>query len=132
MSELSFRAPLEVGVALFRTVAGPLAHQVDAVIGDLEESVAKLNLDFFGLRPVLVPGMVPVLRLASLLAPRYIQRDVCPFAILADDAADALPRLTAIERVLSESGDRTILRRLIRLRTNGASEFERACAGARS
>lgn len=132
MSELAFRAPLEVGVALFRTVAGPLAHQVDAVIGDLEESVAKLNLDFFGLRPVLVPGMVPVLRLASLLAPRYVQRDVCPFAILVDDAADAMPRLDAIERVLSESGDRSILRRLIRLRTNGASEFERACAGARA
>ncbi|MEK2474328.1 MULTISPECIES: cyclic nucleotide-binding domain-containing protein [Streptomyces] len=104
LSELLLRAPVEVGVAMFRVVAGPLALPMDAVIGDLESSVAKLNLDFFGVRPVLVRGTSPRVPDGSFLGPRYEGRKVHPFAILTSDLTTALPRLDEIDRALDQPG----------------------------
>ena len=40
--ELGIRGPIEIGVALFKTLAGPLRMEVEALIGDLEEGVAPV------------------------------------------------------------------------------------------
>lgn len=108
-SELSLRAPVEVGVAMFRLAAERLALPVDAVVGDLESSVAKLNLDFFGARPVLVHGTTPRVHPDSVLGPRYEGRTVQPFAILTSDLTTALDRFDEVDRALERPGLRSLL-----------------------
>jgi len=114
-SELSIRAPVEVGVAIFRMLCGPMALDVQAVIGDLEETVAKLNLEFFGVRPVLVAGGVPTVPSTSFLAPRYEGRTVHPFAVFISETTSAIPRLDAIEEALDQSRQSAVLA-LLKLR----------------
>jgi CRP-like cAMP-binding protein len=103
--ELGARAPIEIGVALFRTLVGPLRLEVDAIIGDLEEGVAKQNLDFFHVPLVVLHGTVPYEAEASYFYPRYQFCVVYPFAILSSDVSAALlGRLDAVERALAIPG----------------------------
>jgi CRP-like cAMP-binding protein len=102
---LGARGPIEVGVALFRTLVGPLRLEVDAIIGDLEEGVAKQNLDFFHVPLVVLHGTVPYEPEASYFYPRYQYCTVYPFSILASDITSAtLKRLDAVERALELPG----------------------------
>ncbi len=102
---LGARAPIEIGVALFRTLVGPLRLEVDAIIGDLEEGVAKQNLDFFHVPLVVLHGTVPYEAEASYFYPRYQFCVVYPFAILSSDISRAsLARLDAVERALEIAG----------------------------
>ncbi len=117
--ELSVRGPVEVGVAVFRAAAGPLALGLDAMIGDLEPTVAKRNLDYFGAEAVLLPGTVPVPPPDSYLGPRYVGREVHPFALLTSDLVTALDRLREIERALDLPGTDALLE-LLRLRDSQA------------
>ena len=48
--DVEIRAPVEGALAAMRTLAGPLRGEVEAVIGYVEEGVAKRNLDFFHVR----------------------------------------------------------------------------------
>ncbi len=57
--DLAVRAVVELGAAVFRLAAGPLRLSLDAVIGDLEEHLAKQNLDFFHIPSVAIHGTVP-------------------------------------------------------------------------
>jgi cyclic nucleotide-binding protein len=115
-SELAVRAPVEVGVALFRVIAGPLALPVSAIVGDLEPKVAKLNLEYFGIQLVMVRGTAPRVPDRSYLEPRYANRDVRPFAWLTADMVTALPRLAAVEHALDLAGRKGVLA-LLKLRT---------------
>ena len=108
-AELAIRAPLEVCAAVFRVVTGPMALTVQAVIGDLEETVAKLNLEFFGAEPVLIRGSVPAAPKTSYLGPRYEGRAVCPFALFVSDSGHAIPRLREIEEALAKPGTHAVL-----------------------
>jgi hypothetical protein len=117
--DLVARAVVEACVATFRLMAGPLRMDVDAVIGDLEEAVAKHNLDFLHVPSVVIHGTVPYPRGASHLYPRYQLHTVHPFACLISDIATALPRLQAIEEALDTPGGRG-LQALLRLRSQGA------------
>src|SRR5207302_727135 len=102
---LGARGPIEVGVALFRTLVGPLRLEVDAIIGGLEEGVAKQNLDFFHVPLVVLHGTVPYEPEASYFYPRYQYCTVYPFSILASDITSAtLQRLDAVERALDLPG----------------------------
>lgn len=114
-TDLATRAAVEVGVAVFRLMAGPLRMRVDAVVGDLEEHVAKQNLDFFHIPSVVLHSTVPYASSASYLYPRYQRHTVYPFACLTSDIESALPRLTAVERALAKPGRRALLA-LLRLR----------------
>jgi len=116
--DLVARAVVEVCVAVFRLMAGPMRMQVDAVIGDLEESVAKHNLDFLHVPCVVIHGTVPYPGGASHLYPRYQLHTVYPFACLVSDIATALPRLHAVEEALATPGERG-LTSLLRLRSEG-------------
>jgi Cyclic nucleotide-binding domain len=130
-SELAVRAPVEVGVALFRVITGPLALPVSAIVGDLEPKVAKLNLEFFGIQMVMLQGTAPCVPEASFLEPRYDKRDVRPFAFLTGDFVTALPRLAAVERALDLPGRKCLLALLELRNTQGAGDWSTlAPAGA--
>lgn len=98
------RAVVEIGVALFRTVIGPLRSEIDGVIGDLELGVAKHNLDFFHVPATLLHDTVPLSGADSYLGPRYQDHDVHPFAVYVSDVTAALPRLHAVESALELPG----------------------------
>jgi hypothetical protein len=119
--ELGIRGPVEVGVAIFRMIAETLSFELSAVVGDLEEGVAKQNLDFFHVPLVILHGTMPVEGDDSWLLPRYLYRTVVPFACLATDAATALPRLAQIEQALGRPGKLGLLS-LMRLRSDAGAE----------
>ena len=118
VEDRSIRGPVEVGVAIFRMIAETLSFELSAVVGDLEEGVAKQNLDFFHVPLVVLHGTMPVEGEDSWLFPRYLYRTVFPFACLASDAANALPRLDEIETALGRPGKLGLLS-LMRLRGDG-------------
>jgi hypothetical protein len=115
VEDKSVRGPVEVGVAMFRMIAETLSFELSGVVGDLEEAVAKQNIDFFHIPLVVLHGTLPVESEDSWLFPRYLHRTVFPFACLASDAATALPRLAEIERALGRPGKLGLLG-LMRLR----------------
>src|SRR4030095_15647225 len=57
--ELAIRAPVETVLGVFRLLATILRSEVEAITGDLEEGVAKRNLDFFQIPVALIHGVVP-------------------------------------------------------------------------
>lgn len=120
VEDKSIRGPVEVGVAIFRMIAETLSFELSAVVGDLEEGVARQNLDFFRVPLVVVHGTMPTQSDDSWLFPRYQTRSVYPFALLASDAAAALPRLDEIEHCLSRPGKLGLLS-LMRLRNAGGA-----------
>jgi hypothetical protein len=114
--ELAIRAVVEACVALYRLMTGPLRLDVDAIVGDLEEHVAKQNMDFFHIPSVVVHGTVPYASSASYLYPRYRLHAVYPFACLTSDMTTALPRLHAIEQALAQPAKHGLLA-LLQLRS---------------
>jgi hypothetical protein len=103
--ELHIRSPIEVGLALFRTVTGPLRSEVQAVVGSFQEAVAKRNLDYFHIPLVVIRGTVPCAEEHSVLGPRYRDCATYPFAVLVADLDDGCgERLAAIEEALSRQG----------------------------
>jgi hypothetical protein len=69
---------------------------------------------------VVLHGTLPVEGEDSWLFPRYLYRTVFPFACLASDAANALPRLAEIETALGRPGKLGLLS-LMRLRGEGGA-----------
>ena len=107
---LGIRGPIEIGVALFKTLAGPLRMEVEALIGDLEEGVARQNLDFFHVPLVVIHGTVPYEAEASYFFPRYQYCTVYPFAHLTADAGTEMAeRLEHVEEALELEGKQALL-----------------------
>jgi hypothetical protein len=100
----SARAPVEIGVAVMRTLRGALREQVAAFVGDLEEGIAKQNLDFLHAPTVLIRGTVPYSPEESYYYPRNQFCTVYPFAALAADLDPHAGRLDAIEAALALPG----------------------------
>lgn len=119
MEDEAVRGPVEVCVAIFRLVAEGLAFELEAVVGDFEEAIAKQNMDFFHVPMVVLHGTVPLESEAGWLFPRYQYRTVFPFACLASDASLALPRLAQVENALEKPGKLGLLA-LMRLRGDKA------------
>src|SRR6266567_1017283 len=108
--ELGIRGPIEIGVALFKTLAGPLRMEVEALVGDLEEGVARQNLDFFRVPLVVIHGTVPYEGEASYFFPRYQYCAVYPFAHLCAAAGTEMARrLRGIEEALALRGKQALL-----------------------
>jgi len=115
LSVLGARGSTEVAAAVFRLpLLEPHGAHIDALIGDLETGVAKVNLDFFGVPAMLLPGTIPQLPDSSFLVPRYETRMVVPFAYLVGDQSNSLERLERVEAAL-ELPDRQCLTELVRL-----------------
>jgi len=108
-NELSARGPVEVGVALFHTLTGPLRMEVDAFIGTIEEGVAGQNLAFFHVPLVMIRSTAPSSEDAYLLR-HYEHATMYPFAALVSDLSEAMRvRLPAIERALEQRGKHGLL-----------------------
>jgi len=110
LSELGTRGPVEVMAAVIRSAIGSLRLEVEALVGDFEEGVAKQNFEFFHLPKVVVHGTVPYVDRDAYLYPRYQLCVVYPWAaLLADFAAPLRARLDAIERALELPGKQALL-----------------------
>jgi Cyclic nucleotide-binding domain len=108
--ELGTRAPVEIGVALTRTLTGVLRMEIDAFIGDFEESIGKRNLDFFHLPMVVLHGTLPYVADGGYLIPRFSDSAVYPFAALVSDLEQLMgARLARIEEGLRLPGKQGIL-----------------------
>lgn len=102
LHELTIRGTVELVHAIMSLLCGPLRREVDACVGDVEEGVAKKNLDFFRIPTVVVHGVVPYAAEDSYGFLNYQNRTRFPFAFLtAEIPAD---RLEGIERALALPG----------------------------
>ena len=115
MEDLGVRGPIEVCVTIFRLVAETLSLELEGIVGDFEEAIAKQNMEFFHVPMVVLHGTMPLESEVGLLYPRYQYRTVFPFACLSSDASLALGRLGAIESALEKPGKLGLLA-LMRLR----------------
>jgi hypothetical protein len=114
--QLTIRATIEVGIGLMRVLAAvPMTLQVDALVGDLDPAVAKANLEYFGIRIVVLSSNSHQAPSGSFLGPRYADHDVHPFAMLTRDSMLSLARLEEIDRGL-DLPDAEALMELLRLR----------------
>src|SRR4029450_10982272 len=76
-------------------------------IGDIEEGVAKKNLDFFHIPIVVIHGVVPYAREGTYAFFNYQHQTRYPFAFLCSDIPQA--RLRAIEEALELPGKQGIM-----------------------
>jgi len=109
VDELASRAGVEVCMALVAMLAGPLRTQVKALIGDVEDAVAKRNLDFFDFPTVSIHGTIGYEDPSSYLSGRYAYRAVYPFAGLCADLLRQHERFLLIEKALELPGRRGLL-----------------------
>lgn len=115
------RSPVEMGVALYRILCHSLRQEIAAVVGVLEEQVAKRNLDFFHIPTVVIRGLAPCGIPAAYASDSFRSRKFYPFAFLVSDFARQTSRLAAIERALEQPGEQGI-RAVLALRQD--SEFD--------
>src|SRR5262245_5105266 len=83
--------------------------EVDAILGDLEEGVAKQNFDFFHGPTVVLPGTLPCEPEDGMLFLRSQNSTVYPFALLSADLISSMPRITKIEEALALPGKQALL-----------------------
>ena len=116
--ELLVRAPIEVALAAYRLLRGSLRAEVDAFIGDLEEMVAKQNLDYFHAPSVVLHGTVVHVDKRHYKYPMYRHHNHYPFAVLVSDLSGSAARCDAIEAALDQRG-RAGMAALLTLRDAG-------------
>lgn len=108
--ELAMRAPIEVGVALFWALTGPLHPEIDAIIGQYELRGSKRNLDYFYVPQVVLHG---ARRCTDAGHPQYrhwLETPYVPFAFWVPDLFSALPRVKLVEESLRQPGVGALLR----------------------
>lgn len=104
-ADLATRAVLEVCVAGFRVLTGPLRTSVDAFVGEFEDVVARRHLEFLHAPFVMLRGGLPAFPAEHFLAPALAGRARYPFAGWISDLTVAGARLDAIESALATAGD---------------------------
>jgi CRP-like cAMP-binding protein len=110
LEERLIRGVVEVGVTNTLLLTGPLAGEVDALVGDFEEGVAMQNMAFFHLPLVVLHGTVPYEPEDAWLHHRYRRRTVFPFALLLADLRQSETRLAEIEAALELPGFDAVVR----------------------
>jgi Cyclic nucleotide-binding domain len=93
--------------AMFSLLRGLLRVDIDAGVGDVEEAVAKKNLDYFHVPCVLIRGVVPYAAEDSFGYFNYQHRTRYPFAFLCSDISSE--RLEAIQCALARPGKEGVL-----------------------
>jgi hypothetical protein len=117
------RSPVEMGVALYRILCDAPRQEIAAVVGVLEEQVAKRNLDFFHIPTVLIRGLAPCGMPAAYASDSFRSRKFYPFAFLVSDFARQTSRLAAVEWALDQPGEQG-MRAVLALKRD--SEFDRS------
>ena len=102
---LTMRAVLEVCVAGFHVLTGPLRRSVDAFVGEFEDVVARRHLEFLHAPFVMLRGGLPAFSAAHFLAPALAGRARYPFAGWVSDLTGLDGRLRTIEAALAIPGD---------------------------
>ena len=102
---LGTRAVLEVCVAGFHVLTGPLRRSVDAFVGEFEDVVARRHLEFLHAPFVMLRGGLPVFATEHFLAPALDGRARYPFAGWVSDLTAMTDRLEAIEAALATPGE---------------------------
>lgn len=118
-AELGTRAVLEVCVAGFHVLSGPLRRSVDAFVGEFEDVVARRHLEFLHAPFVMLRGGLPAFEAEHFLAPALDGRARYPFAGWVSDLTAISGRLEAIEAALATPGDAGLIA-LARLREAAA------------
>lgn len=103
-ADLVARAVLEVCVAGFHVLTGPLRSAVDAFVGEFEDVVARRHLEFLHAPFVMLRGGLPAFASEHFLAPALNGRARYPFAGWLSDLTAATGRLRAIEGALAIPG----------------------------
>jgi len=103
-AELGMRAVLEVCVAGFHVLTGPLRRSVDAFVGEFEDVVARRHLEFLHAPFVMLRGGLPAFPAEHFLAPALDGRARYPFGGWVSDLTAMTDRLKAIEVALATPG----------------------------
>ena len=96
------RAVIELILAPMRLGIGPWVTAFDVVVGQLEPSRVKRNLEFFHIPLVVLRGGLPCFAPGHPLNPGLERRDRYPFAFSVADLAGTASRLDAIEAALAQ------------------------------
>jgi hypothetical protein len=104
LDPLLIRAPIEVTVAMMQLMVGLLRAEVDVLIGDFEENVAKRNIEYLHVPLVVLRGVVPCVSKDNFLSSRFEMKSVFPFAISTSDLLRSTDRLFAVQRALDLPG----------------------------
>jgi Cyclic nucleotide-binding domain len=103
-AELGARAVVEVCLAAFHSLTGPLRLVVEAFVGEFEDAVARRHLEFLHTPFAMVRGGLPAFEPGHFLRPALDGRARYPFAVLVSDMASMAARLRAVEAALAEPG----------------------------
>jgi hypothetical protein len=115
------RAPIEVLVAIFNLLTGPMRMVTDAFVGDIEEGIVKRKLEYFHVPMVVIRGALPVTADDHYLRPHFEHQVCVAFACLVSDLQyTVLQRLQTIEAALDVPG-RSGLQQLLQLRRSSAA-----------
>jgi CRP-like cAMP-binding protein len=114
-SELALRGAVEVCLGMVRALTGALRLEVDAVVGEFEDAVARKNLEFLHTPMVVVRGGLPTVDPNHHHLPGLEGHARYPFAVLVSDMGSMAARLAAVETALSQPGQRA-LRALLALK----------------
>jgi hypothetical protein len=125
-AELAARAVIEVCVAGFHVLTGPLRTSVDAFVGEFEDVVARRHLEFLQAPFVMLRGGLPAFEDGHFLAQALAGRARYPFAGWVSDASSIAGRLDAIEDALATPGDGALVKLAALHQTagSGASSLE--------
>lgn len=115
LDALVVRAPVELLLAMFRVLEAPLRQEVDAIIGDVEEHVARRSLDFFHIPSLVVRGVVPYAAEGTYGFLNYQYRARYPCIFLCSDIPSE--RLATVEQALGCAGKDGV-RSLLALKTD--------------
>jgi hypothetical protein len=102
LDPLMLRAPVEMGVAVLGLMQTSLRSELDAAVGDIEEGVAKKNLDYFHVPLVVLHGVIPYAAEGTFGFLNYQTRTRYPFAFCFSDLSAS--RIAAAESALERPG----------------------------
>jgi Cyclic nucleotide-binding domain len=104
LGELGTRAVVEVCLAAFHSLTGPLRLDVEAFVGEFEDAGARRHLELLHTPFAMVRGGLPAFEPGHFLSPALDGRARYPFAVLVSDMASMAARLRAVETALAAPG----------------------------
>lgn len=109
LGELGTRAVIEVCLAACHSLTGPLHMEVEALVGEFEDLVARRHLELLHTPFAMLRGGLPAFESDHLLRPALDTRARYPFAVLISDMRATADRLAAVEAALAEPGARALV-----------------------
>jgi CRP-like cAMP-binding protein len=102
------RAAVEVCLGMARALTQALHLEVEAFIGEFEDSAARKHLEFLHTPMVVLRGGLPTVASDHHHRAGLVGRARYPFAVLVSDMQTMASRLQAVERALELPGDQAL------------------------